>query len=137
MATAEATTEFDETTKGLGDQIVGLTLLQAKQLADYLKEVHGIEPAGGGVMVAAPAASDGGAAPAAVEQTEFTVVLTAFGDQKIGVIKAVRAITGLGLKEAKDLVEGAPKPLKEGVSKEDAEKVKADIEAAGGKAEIK
>ena len=137
MATAEATTEFDEATKGLGDQIVGLTLLQAKQLADYLKEVHGIEPAGGGVMMAAPAASDGGAAPAAVEQTEFTVVLTAFGDQKIGVIKAVRAITGLGLKEAKDLVEGVPKPLKEGVSKEDAEKVKGEIEAAGGKVEIK
>ncbi len=138
MATAEATTEFDDATKNLGDQIVGLTLLQAKQLADYLKEVHGIEPAGGGVMMAAPAGGggdEGGAA--AAEKTEFDVVLTGFGDQKIGVIKAVRAITGLGLKEAKELVEGAPKPLKEGVSKEDAEKVKADIEAAGGTAEVK
>lgn len=138
MATAEATTEFDATTKSLGDQIVGLTLLQAKQLADYLKEVHGIEPAGGGVMVAAaPAGDGGGAAAAAEEKTEFDVVLTSAGDQKIAVIKAVRAITGLGLKEAKDLVEGAPKPVKEGASKEDAEKIKADIEAAGGKAEIK
>jgi len=138
MATAEATTEFDDATKNLGDQIVGLTLLQAKQLADYLKEVHGIEPAGGGVMMAAPAAGGGeGGGEAAAEKTEFDVVLTGFGDQKIGVIKAVRAITGLGLKEAKELVEGAPKPLKEGVSKEDAEKVKADIEAAGGTAEVK
>tara|TARA_E500000305_G_C3992253_1_gene222625 strand:+ start:38 stop:526 length:489 start_codon:yes stop_codon:yes gene_type:complete len=138
MATAEATTEFSEETKGLGDQIVGLTLLQAKQLADYLKEVHGIEPAGGGVMMAAPSGGgDDGGGAAAAEKTEFDVILTGFGDQKIGVIKAVRAITGLGLKEAKDTVEGAPKPLKEGVSKEDAEKIKADIEAAGGTAEIK
>ncbi|MCG6156725.1 50S ribosomal protein L7/L12 [Rubinisphaera margarita] len=137
MATAEATTEFDDATKSLGDQIVGLTLLQAKQLGDYLKEVHGIEPAGGGVMMAAPAAGGDDGPAAAVEQTEFDVILTGFGDQKIGVIKAVRAITGLGLKEAKELVEGAPKPLKEAVSKEDAEKVKADIEAAGGTAEIK
>ncbi len=137
MATAEATTEFSEDTKSLGDQIVGLTLLQAKQLADYLKEVHGIEPAGGGVMMAAPSGGGDEAASAPAEQTEFNVILTGFGDQKISVIKAVRAITGLGLKEAKDTVEGAPKPLKEGVSKEDAEKVKADIEAAGGTAEIK
>ena len=137
MATAEATTEFDDATKNLGDQIVGLTLLQAKQLADYLKEVHGIEPAGGGVVMAAAPSGDSGGPAAAVEQTEFNVILTGFGDQKIGVIKAVRAITGLGLKEAKDLVEGVPKPLKEGASKEDAEKMKADIEAAGGTAEIK
>ncbi len=137
MATAEATTEFDDSTKALGDQIVGLTLLQAKNLADYLKEVHGIEPAGGGaVVMAGPAAGDEGGA-AAEEKTEFDVILTGFGDQKIGVIKAVRAITGLGLKEAKELVEGTPKPLKEGVSKEDAEKLVADIEAAGGSAEIK
>ncbi len=136
MATAEATTEFDESTKSLGDQIVGLTLLQAKNLADYLKEVHGIEPASGGAVVMAGPAGDDGAA-AAEEKTEFDVILTGFGDQKIGVIKAVRAITSLGLKEAKELVEGAPKPLKEGVSKEDAEKLVADIEAAGGSAEIK
>ena len=138
MATAEATTEFDETTKGLGDQIVGLTLLQAKKLADYLKEVHGIEPAGGGVvMAAAPAGDGGGAAAVAEEKTEFDVILTSAGDQKISVIKAVRAITGLGLKEAKGLVEGAPKPVKEGVSKEDAAKIKAEIEASGGKVDIK
>jgi len=136
MATAEATTEFDDSTKTLGDQIVGLTLLQAKSLADYLKEVHGIEPASGGAVVMAGPAGDGGG-DAAEEQTEFDVILTGFGDQKIGVIKAVRAITALGLKEAKGLVEGAPKPLKEGVSKEDAEKLVADIEAAGGSAEIK
>ncbi len=136
MATAEATTEFDDSTKTLGDQIVGLTLLQAKSLADYLKEVHGIEPAGGGAVVMAGPAGDGGA-DAAEEKTEFDVILTGFGDQKIGVIKAVRAITALGLKEAKGLVEGAPKPLKEGVSKEEAEKLVADIEAAGGSAEIK
>ncbi len=136
MATAEATTEFDDSTKALGDQIVGLTLLQAKSLADYLKEVHGIEPASGGaVVMAGPAGDDGGGA--AAEQTEFDVILTGFGDQKISVIKAVRAITALGLKEAKELVESAPKALKEGLSKEDAEKLVADVEAAGGSAEIK
>ena len=138
MATAEATTEFDDSTKTLGDQIVGLTLLQAKNLADYLKEVHGIEPAGGGVVMAAGHAGGGDEGGAAAEEkTEFDVVLTAIGDQKIGVIKAVRAITGLGLKEAKELVEGAPKAVKEGVSKEDAEKIKGDLEAAGATAEIK
>ncbi|MBB01684.1 MAG: 50S ribosomal protein L7/L12 [Rubinisphaera brasiliensis] len=138
MATAEATTEFDDSTKTLGDQIVGLTLLQAKNLADYLKEVHGIEPAGGGVVMAAgPAGGGDEGGAAAEEKTEFDVVLTAIGDQKIGVIKAVRAITGLGLKEAKELVEGAPKAVKEGVSKEDAEKIKGDLEAAGATAEIK
>jgi len=129
-------TEFDDSTKTLGDQIVGLTLLQAKAVADYLKEVHGIEPAGGGAVVMAGPVGDGGGEEAA-EQTEFDVILTSFGDAKINVIKAVRSITGLGLKEAKALVEGAPKPLKEGVSKEDAEKVKADIEEAGGTAEVK
>ncbi|WP_237226452.1 50S ribosomal protein L7/L12 [Rubinisphaera sp. JC750] len=138
MATAEATTEFDDSTKTLGDQIVGLTLLQAKNLADYLKEVHGIEPAGGGVVMAAgPAGGGDEGGAAAEEKTEFDVVLTAIGDQKIGVIKAVRAITGLGLKEAKELVEGAPKAVKEAVSKEDAEKIKGDLEAAGATAEIK
>lgn len=137
MATAETATQFDSSTKALGDQLVGLTLLQAKALADYLKEVHGIEPAGGGaVMMAAPAGGGEAAAPVA-EKTEFDVILAAAGDQKINVIKAVRAITGLGLKEAKDLVEGAPKPLKQGVSKDDANKVKEEIEKAGGKVEIK
>lgn len=131
---AEAATEFDDKTKELGDKIVGLTLLEAKRVVDYLKQVHGIEPAGGGavMMAAAPAAAE-----AKVEQTEFTVVLTGFGENKIGVIKVVRAVTGLGLKEAKDLVEGVPKALKEGVSKEDAEKLKAEVVAAGGTCDIK
>jgi len=133
---ADAATEFDAKTKELGDKIVGLTLLEAKKVVDYLKEVHGIEPAGGGavMMAAAPAA----AAEAKVEQTEFSVVLTGFNDAaKIAVIKVVRAATGLGLKEAKDLVEGAPKTLKEGLSKEDAEKLKAEVVAAGGTVDIK
>jgi len=135
MATAEATTEFKDETKELGDKIVGLTLLQARELADYLKEVHGIEAAsGGGVMMAMPA--DGGGAAEEV-QTEFDVVLTGFGESKIPVIKVVRGSTGLGLKEAKELVESAPKPIKEGLSKEDAEKLKAEVEAAGGTCELK
>ena len=129
--------EVDASIKELGDKIASLTLLQAKSLVDYLKEAHGIEPAAGGaVMMAGPAA--GGPAPAAaVEQTEFDVILTGFGDNKIAVIKVVRGATGLGLKEAKDLVEGVPKPLKTGLSKEDADKLKAEVEASGGKADIK
>ena len=119
---AEAATEFDSQTKELGDKIVGLTLLEAKRVVDYLKDVHGIEPAGGGAVMMM-GGGGGGAAEAAVEQTEFTVVLTGFGENKIAVIKVVRAVSGLGLKEAKDLVEGVPKPLKEGISKEDAEKM--------------
>ncbi len=135
MATAEAT-EYDATTKEIGDKIVGLTLLEAKKLADYLENVHGIKPAAGGVMVA-PGGGGGGEAAAVVEQTEFTVVLKSFGDNKITVIKVVRGATGLGLKEAKELVEAAPKPIKEGISKEDAEKLKKEIEASGGTADIK
>ncbi len=129
--------EFDENTTTLGDQLVGLTLLQAKALADYLKDVHGIEPAGGGaVVVAAPTGGgDDGGAPE--EQTAFDVILTGFGGAKINVIKAVRSITGLGLKEAKGLVEGVPTPLKEGVEKDEADKLVKDIEEAGGTAEIK
>ena len=135
MATAEAT-EFDATTKELGDKIVGMTLLEAKKLSDYLEEVHGIKAASGGGVMMAPADGGGGAA-AEEEQTEFDVVITGFGGSKIPVIKVVRSATGLGLKEAKEIVESAPKALKEGVSKEDAEKLKAEIEAAGGTAEIK
>lgn len=127
--------DFDATITQLGDQIVGLTLLQAKSLADYLKEKHGIEAAGGGVMMAAAAAP--AAAAVVEEKTEFDVVLTGFGENKIGVIKVVRGCTGLGLKEAKDLVEGVPKPLKTGVSKEDAAKLKAEVEQAGGTCEVK
>jgi large subunit ribosomal protein L7/L12 len=130
--------EFDASIKELGDKIVGLSLLQAKSLVDYLKEEHGIEPAGGGaVMMAAMPGAGAGAAPAAEEKTEFDVVLTGFGDNKIAVIKVVRGATGLGLKEAKDLVEGVPKPLKTGLPKEEADKLKAEVEAAGGKCEVK
>jgi large subunit ribosomal protein L7/L12 len=133
-----ATLEFSDTTKELGDRIVGLTLKQAKELSDYLKDVHGIEPAaGGGVMMAAmPSGGEGGGA-AAVEKDTFDVILTGFGDKKIGVIKVVRAATGLGLKEAKDLVEGVPKPVKEGISKQDAEKLKKELEEAGASVELK
>ncbi len=131
-----ATIEFSDQTKEIGDKIVGLTLKEAKELSDYLKDVHGIEPAsGGGAVMIAP--SDGGGGEAAAEQTEFDVVLTGFGDKKIGVIKVVRGATGLGLKEAKDLVEGVPSKVKEGVSKEDAEKLKAELEEAGASVEIK
>jgi large subunit ribosomal protein L7/L12 len=134
---AEAATEFDDATKELGDRIVGLSLLDAKKVVDYLKEVHGIEPAGGGAVMVAAAAGGGGEA-AAEEKTEFDVILAGFDDsKKIAVIKVVRGATGLGLKEAKELVEGAPKPLKEGLSKEDAEKLKAEVEEAGGKVELK
>jgi len=136
MATAEATTEFSEESKELGDKIAGLTLLQARELADYLDEVHGIKAAAGGAVMVA-SGDGGGGAEAAAEQTEFDVILTGFGDSKIPVIKIVRAATGLGLKEAKDLVEGAPKPLKEGVSKEDAESLVKEIKEAGGTAEVK
>ena len=139
MATDEATateTEFDDGTKTLGDQLVGLTLLEAKSLADYLKEVHGIDPASGGVVMAmGPGGGDGG--DVVEEQTEFDVMLTGFGDSKIPVIKAVRAATSLGLKEAKELVESAPAALKEGVSEEEANQLKEEIEAAGGACEIK
>jgi len=140
MATAEATREFSKETRELGDKIVGLTLKAAKELSDYLDEVHGIKPAAGGaVMMAGPMGGAGGGAAAepAAEKTEFDVVLDAFGDNKIGVIKVVRAATGLGLKEAKDLVEGAPAKVKEGISKADAEKLKKELEDSGAKVSIK
>ena len=142
MATAEATREFSKDTMDLGDKIVGLTLKAAKELSDYLDEVHGIKPAAGGaVMKAAPGAGAGGGAAgggeAPAEKTEFDVVLENFGDNKIGVIKVVRAATGLGLKEAKDLVEGCPAKVKEGISKADAEKLKKELEEAKAKVSIK
>ena len=116
--------------------VVGLTLLEAQELKTILKDEYGIEPAAGGaVMMAGPAG--GAAAPAEEEKTEFDVVLTDAGANKINVIKEVRGITGLGLKEAKDLVEGAPKPVKEGVNKEEADKIKAQLEKAGAKVELK
>ncbi|MGA0531772.1 50S ribosomal protein L7/L12 [Hansschlegelia sp. KR7-227] len=117
------------------DELSNLTVLEAAELAKLLEEKWGVSAAAA-VAVAGPAG--GGAAAAAVEeQTEFTVVLAAIGDKKIEVIKEVRAITGLGLKEAKDLVEASPKPVKEGVTKDEAEKLKAQLEKAGAKVELK
>ncbi len=123
--------------KEIGDKIVALSLLQAKELADYLKEEYGIEPAAGGAVMMAAAPGAGGAAEEAEEKTSFDVILKGFGEKKIQVIKEVRALTGLGLKEAKDLVEGVPKPVKEGVSKDDAEAAKKQLEEAGAEVEIK
>ena len=139
MATAEATREFSAPTKDLGDKIVSLTLKQAKELSDYLEDVHGIKAAAGGaMMMPMPGAGGGAAAPAAEAKTEFDVILEGFdAAKKIGVIKVIRALTNLGLKEAKDLVEGAPSKVKEGVSKEDAEKAKKELEEAGGKVSVK
>ena len=137
MSTDEAVREFSAATKELGDKISGLTLKDAKELSDYLEDEHGIKAAAGGaVMMAAPAGgAEGGAA--AEEKTEFDVVLEGFGDKKIGVIKVVRAATSLGLKEAKDLVESVPAKVKEGLSKEDAEKFKTELEEAGATVSIK
>lgn len=137
MSEETATVEFSDTTKTLGDQIASLTLKDAKELSDYLEQVHGIKAAAGGavVMAAGPAGGDGGAA--AEEKTEFDVVLTGFGDKKLDVVKVVKAITGASLMDAKKMVESCPATLKEGVSKEEAEKVKADVEAAGGAVELK
>ena len=123
-----ATREWNSEIKALGDKIVALSLLQAKELSDYLKEEHGIEPAGG-VVMAGPAA--GGEAAAEEEKTQFDVVLKVIGDKKIQVIKVVRAHTQLGLKEAKDLVDAAPKAVREGLSKDEAEQIKKELEEAG------
>ena len=121
----------------LGDQIANLTLKQAKELSDYIKEKYGIEPAAGGGMMMMPQGGGGGAAAAAVEQTEFDVMLTSFGDKKLDVVKVVKNLTGLSLMDAKKLVEGVPAKIKEKVSKEDAEKVKAELTAAGATVEVK
>lgn len=134
--TAVADVAFADEIKALGDRLVGLTVLQAKDLKNYLKDVHGLEPAmGGGMVMAMPGA--GAAAAPVEEKTEFDVVLEAFGAKKIEVIKIVRAATGLGLKEAKDLVEGAPKPIKQAISKQDAEKLKKELEEAGATVSLK
>jgi large subunit ribosomal protein L7/L12 len=125
--------------KDIGDKIAALTVSKAVELGDYLEEVHKIKPAGGGVVMApgGPGAGPAAAAEKPAEKTEFTVVLESFGADKIKVIKVVREITGLGLKEAKDVVEGAPKPIKENISKEDAEKFKKQLEEAGAKVSLK
>ena len=122
--------------KKLAEEIVGLTLLQAQELKTILKDEYGIEPAAGGAVMMSGPAGGGAAAPAEEEKTEFDVVLTEAGPNKINVIKEVRAITGLGLKEAKDLVEAGGK-VKEGISKADAEGFKTKLEAAGAKVELK
>jgi large subunit ribosomal protein L7/L12 len=134
MAEATAERTWNAKIKEIGDAIVGLTVLQAKELGDYLEEVHGIKAAsGGGMMMAAPAAA---AAPVAEKDT-FDVVLVSVGDKKIPVIKVVREITSLGLKEAKDLVESAPKAIREGLQKKEAEDLKKKLEEAGAKVELK
>jgi large subunit ribosomal protein L7/L12 len=119
------------------DELSSLTVLEAAELAKLLEEKWGVSAAAAVAVAAAPGAGGGGAAAPAEEKTEFNVILAAAGDKKIEVIKEVRAITGLGLKEAKDLVEGAPKPLKEGVGKDEAEKIKAALEKVGAKVELK
>jgi len=135
MSEATATT-FAPAIKDLGDKIAGLTIKDAVDLKEYLKVTYKIEPAAGGVVMAGPAG--GAAAEKPAEKTEFTVVLAAFdAAKKINVIKVVREITGLGLKEAKDLVEGAPKPVKENIGKDDAEKIKKQLEDGGAKVELK
>jgi len=121
--------------KAIGDQLVGLTVKEVNELAEYLKEEHGIEPAAAAAVVAAPGAGGGG--EEAEEQSEFDVILKAAGGAKLAVVKLVKELTGLGLKEAKGLVDGAPGPLKEGVSKEEAESLKSQLEEAGAEVEVK
>ena len=122
--------------KEIAEQLVNLTIKEASELANVLEEEYGIKPAAAAVAVAGPAAGGDGAA-AAEEKTEFDVVLNGFGGNKIAVIKEVRALTGLGLKEAKETVENAPSVIKEGVSKDEAEEVKAKLEGAGAEVELK
>jgi len=134
---SESARDWSNEVKDLGDKIMALTLLKAQELGDYLKDTYGIEPAAAPVMAAGPMMA-GAAAPAAeAEKEDFTVVLTGSGDKKIQVIKVVRELTGLGLKEAKDLVDGAPKNVKEDVPKAQAEDMKKKIEEAGGTVELK
>jgi len=135
MSEDTATLEYSDATKTIGDKIVGLTLKEAKELSDYLENEHGIKAAAGGGVVMA--AGGGGGEEAAEAQTEFDVVLTGFGDKKLDVVKVVKTITGASLMEAKKMVESAPATLKEGASKEECDKIKADVEAAGGSIELK
>ena len=135
---AEEGTTFADDVVALGDKIAGLTIVKAVELKDYLKEKYKIEPAAGGVMMAPAAGGGAAAAEKPAEKTEFTVVLAGFdAAKKINVIKVVREITGLGLKEAKDLVDGAPKPVKEAMPKADAEAGKKKLEEAGAKVSVK
>jgi large subunit ribosomal protein L7/L12 len=121
--------------KNIGDQLGGLTVKEVNELAQYLKDEYKIEPAAAAVAIAGPAAGGGGAAAEA--KTSFDVILKSGGQSKLAVVKLVKELTGLGLKEAKDLVDGAPKPVKEGVSKEDAENLKQQLTEAGAEVEVK
>ena len=135
MSEETETKTFDEKITKMGDEIAGLTLKEAVDLADYMKDAYGIEPAAGGaVMMAGGGGDDAGEA---AEQTEFDVILEAAGDKKIQVIKAVREATGLGLKEAKEIVDSAPKAVKEKASKEEAEALKTALEEAGATVGLK
>jgi large subunit ribosomal protein L7/L12 len=133
MATADVS--FADNIKSLGDSIVKLTVLEAKALGDYLETVHGIKAAAAAVVAGPAVAAE--AAPAAEAQTEFEVILESFGAKKLEVIKVIRAITGLGLADAKGLVEAAPKSVKAGIPKEEADKIKKDLEEAGATVKIK
>lgn len=123
--------------KELADKLVNLSVKDVNELATILKDEYGIEPAAAAVAVAGPAAGGGDAAAGAEEKTSFDVILTNAGGSKLGVVKLVKELTGLGLKEAKDLVDGAPKPLKEGVAKDEAESIKKQLEEAGAEVELK
>lgn len=138
MSEATATREFSPTTIELGDRIAKLTLIEAKELSDYLREKYGIEPAAGGAVVMAAPAGAPAPGEAKPEKTEFDVILEGYDSAaKLNVIKELRAATGLGLKEAKDLVESCPAKIKEKISKDDAEALKKKLEAAGAKVTIK
>lgn len=123
--------------KQLADQLVNLTVKQVKELADILKDEYGIEPAAAAVAVAAPAGGAGAGAPEVEEKTSFDVILKAAGGQKLAVVKLVKELTGLGLKEAKELVDNAPKAVKEGIAKDEADALKKSLEEAGAEVEIK
>ncbi len=131
---SEATASFSAKVSKLGDEIAGLTLKEAVDLGEYMKATYGIEPAAAGAVMMA--GGGGAAAPAAEEKSTFDVILKAAGDKKIQVIKVVREVTGLGLKEAKDVVDGAPKPVKQGLPKDEAEKLKAALEEQGATVEL-
>ena len=133
---SDETATLEPELKDIGDKIAGLTLKQAKALSDYIKDEYGIEPAAGGAVVAAMPAAGGGEAAEEVK-TEFDVVLTGFGDKKLNVVKVVKALTGATLMESKKLVESAPATLKEAVPKEEADKIKAELEEAGASIELK
>jgi large subunit ribosomal protein L7/L12 len=137
MSDETATIEFSPEAKELGDKIANLTLKQAKELSEYLKAEYSIEPAAGGAVAMVAAAGGGEGGEAAVEQTEFDVMLTGFGDKKLNVVKVVKNLTGATLMEAKKLVESAPVAIKEKLPKDEAEKLKAELEEAGASIELK